>query len=96
LHGAPVYNSYSPIWDAAGLSASQFEAVEDPEIRAQVIDEHKEAISCGATGAPAFRISDNAMALTGAHPMHLFRRWINKALDRHYSAASGVTPGSYG
>jgi hypothetical protein len=34
------------------------------------------------------------MALTGAHPMHLFRRWINKALDRHYSAASGVTPGS--
>ncbi len=70
------------IWDAAGLSASQFEAVEDPEIRAQVVDEHKEAISCGATGAPVFRTSDNAMALTGAHPMHLFRRWINKAFDR--------------
>ena len=70
------------IWDAAGLSAAQFEAVEDPEIRTQVIDEHNEAISCGATGAPSFRTSDNDLALTGAHSMHLFRRWINRALDR--------------
>ena len=75
-------NTLRQIWDVAGLSASQFEAVEDPEIRAQVIDEHREALSCGATGAPAFRTSDNDLALTGAHPMHLFRRWINRALDR--------------
>jgi len=70
------------IWDDAGLSSSQFEAVEDPDLRVQVIDEHNEAINCGATGAPAFRTSDNDMALTGAHPMQLFRRWINRALDR--------------
>ncbi len=74
------------IWGAAGLSASEFEAVEDPEIHAQIINEHKEAISCGATGAPAFRTSDNDLALTGAHPMHLLRRWINKALDRDTTA----------
>ncbi len=77
-----IHSDLLQIWDDAGLSSSQFEAVEDPDLRVQVIDEHNEAINCGATGAPAFRTSDNDMALTGAHPMQLFRRWINRALDR--------------
>jgi predicted DsbA family dithiol-disulfide isomerase len=74
------------IWDAAGLSASQFEVVEDPDIRAEVISEHQQALDCGATGAPAFRMSTNDLALTGAHAMPLFRRWINKELERLGSA----------
>lgn len=70
------------IWEAAGLNPDQFELSESPELREETINEHNEAVRCGANGAPAFRTADNDTVLVGAHSMDLFRRWINKAIER--------------
>ncbi len=74
------------LWEQAGLSPADLAIADAPDIRNQVIDEHNEAVACGANGAPAFRTSDNDTVLVGAHPMHLFRRWVANALGREERA----------
>ena len=70
------------LWQGVGLSVDDLAIAERPEIEEEIINEHKEAVACGASGAPSFRTADNDTALTGAHPMPLLRRWVNRALAR--------------
>lgn len=69
------------LWDDAGLPADGFGRREDPELLRRVIDEHNEAVECGASGVPAFRMEGIDAVITGAHPIELFRRWIGRALE---------------
>ena len=69
------------IWDACGLDAAEFERSRKPEFMKRVIDEHNEALMCGASGAPAFRMSHQDVAIVGAHPVETLQRWINRVLD---------------
>ncbi len=74
-------------WKEVGLPESAFESRNDPSILQEVIDDHNEALECGATGAPAMRLADNASAITGAHPEDLYRSWIQRSLARRAQAA---------
>ncbi len=69
------------IWDACGLDATLFDQSRNPELLKRVVDEHNEAMTCGASGAPAFRMSHQDVAIVGALPMETLRRWINRVLD---------------
>lgn len=69
------------IWSEAGLPDDEFERCRNPELLNRIIEEHNEAISVGASGAPAFRMSHHDVAITGAHPVPTLSRWINRVLD---------------
>lgn len=68
------------IWNDVGLGEADFEKTRNPDFLKQVIDEHNEAINFGATGAPAFRMAHQDIAVTGAHPMPTLSRWVNRML----------------
>ena len=70
------------LWKEVGLPEEAFETRHDPSILEEVVDDHNEALSCGATGAPAMRLADNPAAITGAHPIELYRHWIERSLAR--------------
>lgn len=69
------------LWRESGLPDADFARSEDPELLKRVIDEHNEALECGATGVPAFRMEGVDAVITGAQPVELFRRWIGRALE---------------
>jgi len=69
------------IWGECGLPSEEFERARNPELLKTVIDEHNEALSYGASGAPAFRMSHHDVAIVGAHPVEVLSRWINRVLD---------------
>ena len=70
------------IWEEAELPPDGLARSEQPEILRQVLDEHNEAVECGANGVPAFRSADNEAVITGAQPIEVFRNWVNRLLDR--------------
>jgi predicted DsbA family dithiol-disulfide isomerase len=70
------------LWEEAELPPDGLARSEQPEILRQVFDEHNEAVECGANGVPAFRTEDNEAVITGAHPLELFRGWVNRLLGR--------------
>jgi predicted DsbA family dithiol-disulfide isomerase len=47
----------------------------------QVSEEHSEALELGVGGVPAAQIAGKEVAITGAHPAELYRRWIQKQLE---------------
>ena len=67
-------------WSEAELPRDAFVAWEDPEITKQIIAEHEEALSLGATGVPAVRLVGNDAVIVGAHPLELYRRWVDRTL----------------
>ena len=69
-------------WAEAELPADAFDAREDPEILQQIVAEHEEAVACGATGVPAARLVGNDAVITGAHPLEVFRHWVDRTLAR--------------
>lgn len=69
------------IWDECGLDASEFDRSNNPELLKSTIDQHNEALNCGANGAPAFRLSHNNAAIVGAHPVATLSRWIKRAIQ---------------
>ena len=75
------------LWREAGLSEADFATREDPALLEQILDEHNEAIEMGATGVPAVRLADSEIAIVGAQPTAIYRRWIERTL-----AAGGVAP----
>jgi predicted DsbA family dithiol-disulfide isomerase len=76
------------LWEEAGLPAGGFAAAEDPAILAQVLADHKEALRLGVSGVPAVRLADGHVAVVGAHPVDLYRRWVARAIAAH--GAAGV------
>ena len=69
------------IWDECGLDANEFDRSSNPEHLKTTIDQHNEALNCGANGAPAFRLSHINAAIVGAHPVATLSRWIKRSID---------------
>lgn len=76
------------LWAGAGLPEAAFAVSREPEIEALVLREHAEGREQGATGVPAIRRIDNEAVIVGAHPEALYRRWIDRSLER----GDGVVP----
>ena len=66
------------LWCEVGLPESEFARSEDPALLERILDEHNEALEVGVTGVPAVRMADDDVAIVGAHPVSLYRRWIAK------------------
>ncbi len=77
------------LWAAEGLCEADFAISHSPEIEAQVLREHAEAQAEGAGGVPAIKRIDNDAVIVGAHPEALYRRWIDRSLER----GEGLVPG---
>jgi predicted DsbA family dithiol-disulfide isomerase len=70
------------LWDELGLPGADFDIAHNDEINASVFRDHEEARELGATGVPAIRRIDNDAVIVGAHPEELYRRWIERSLER--------------
>jgi len=69
------------IWAEAGLPEAELVRAADPELLGQVSAEHNQAIELGVGGVPAMQMDGAEIAITGAQPVELYRRWINKRLE---------------
>jgi predicted DsbA family dithiol-disulfide isomerase len=69
------------LWEEVGLPAGGLARAGASEVLAQVMEDHKEAVACGADGVPAFRSEGTNTVITGAHPLDLFRRWVRRLLQ---------------
>jgi predicted DsbA family dithiol-disulfide isomerase len=73
------------LWAEVGLPEAAFDVALRPETADLVMAEHHEARECGATGVPAVRLADNPAIIVGAHPLELYRRWVDRTLERRES-----------
>lgn len=69
-------------WKGARLSMAEFPQLSDPKIGQSVLEEHREALECGATGVPGVRLRENPAIVVGAQPVEVYRRWIERQLAR--------------
>ena len=69
------------IWNECGFTEGDFERWSNPEHLKATVDEHNEALNCGANGAPAFRLAHINAAIVGAQPVATLSRWIQRAID---------------
>jgi predicted DsbA family dithiol-disulfide isomerase len=76
------------LWDELALPTDAFEICTTSELLDEVLTDHREALECGATGVPAVRLEGNPAVIVGAHPIELYRRWVDRSLER----ASGGEP----
>ncbi len=70
------------LWRESDLADGEFESMDDPALLQQVLDEHNEALALGANGVPAIMLMGTDAVITGAHPRALYRRWIDRTLER--------------
>lgn len=70
------------IWASCGLPDAEFARSRDPELLETVLREHNEALAAGASGAPAFRMADQDVAVMGALPVATLQRWVSRALAK--------------
>jgi predicted DsbA family dithiol-disulfide isomerase len=70
------------VWQEAGLPGEAFEETHAAWVEPAILREHGEARALGATGVPAIRRIDNDAVIVGAHPPELYRRWIERSLER--------------
>jgi predicted DsbA family dithiol-disulfide isomerase len=68
------------LWKELGLDADAFARREDPALLQLVLDEHNAAVELGVTGVPTVMIDGQNVPITGAHPLSLYRRWLDRAL----------------
>jgi predicted DsbA family dithiol-disulfide isomerase len=68
------------IWRECGLEPAGFEHTGDEDLLQQVLEEHREAMKFGVNGVPAIMLEGNDVAITGAHPRELYRRWIDRTI----------------
>ncbi|MCP4903939.1 MAG: hypothetical protein GY910_03080 [bacterium] len=80
------------LWLEQGLAAADFEVAHLDEIEAQVLYEHDQAREWGANGVPAIRRADNDAVIVGAHPEELYRRWIDRSLERGEGLVEAGSP----
>ena len=78
------------LWAELELPEAAYEVSARPETLERVLAEHREAGLAGATGVPAIRLADNPAIIVGAHPSALYRRWIERSLERHAEAEAGT------
>jgi predicted DsbA family dithiol-disulfide isomerase len=77
------------LWLDVGLDEADFADAQDPELLQAVIDDHNEALECGATGVPAVRLEDNPAATVGAHPIDTYRSWIDRTIAQRGADTGG-------
>ena len=70
------------LWRESGLPEGGFAAMDDAELRRQVVAEHQEALDLGATGVPSLRVWDSDAVVTGALPLATYRRWVARTRAR--------------
>lgn len=70
------------LWLGEGLPAEAFERARSPEIEAEIRNAFEAASEAGVTGVPAIRRIDNEAIIVGAQPEELYRRWIERSLER--------------
>jgi len=69
------------LWREVELPEAELERVTDPELMRRVGEEHNAAVEMGVSGVPAVRMVGNDVAITGAQPLEIYRRWVRRALD---------------
>jgi len=69
------------IWAECALPPGELQRVTDPELMARIASEHNEAVEMGVGGVPAVRMLGNDVAITGAQPLEIYRRWVHRALE---------------
>lgn len=70
------------LWSELPLPGKTFSFADSEEIKAAIFRDFEEAREYEATGGPAIRRIDNDAAIVGAHPEELYRRWIDRSLER--------------
>jgi predicted DsbA family dithiol-disulfide isomerase len=78
------------LWLEAELPPAAFGSRDDPALLERILDEHHEALEAGATGVPALRLADNPAIVVGAHPLELYRRWVQRVLAARREASGGA------
>ena len=78
------------LWSELELPAERFDERDDPELLRAVVNDHQEALELGATGVPAVRLVGNDAVIVGAHPVELYRRWIQRAEAQRSEASAGA------
>lgn len=68
------------VWHEAGLPDDAFERAADPALLSQTLREHDDAIELGVTGVPAVMAAGSGAFVTGAQPLAVYRRWIERLL----------------
>ena len=68
------------LWSEVGLPDSALALAQDPGVLQAILNEYEEARALGAHGVPAVRREDNPAVIVGAHPIALYRRWIERSL----------------
>ena len=70
------------LWAAEGLPEAAFAVSREAKVEEAIFRDHDEAKEWGANGVPAIRRIDNDAVIVGAHPEALYRRWIDRSLER--------------
>jgi predicted DsbA family dithiol-disulfide isomerase len=68
------------LWREVGLDPAGFERSLDADVADRVLAEHNEAVELGVGGVPSVRADGSDVAITGAHPVEMYRRWVKKLL----------------
>ncbi|MDH3212565.1 MAG: DsbA family protein [Myxococcales bacterium] len=66
------------LWRELGLPEEEFGRIDDPALLRETLAQHREALEAGVTGVPAVRLVGNDAVIVGAHPLELYRRWIER------------------
>jgi predicted DsbA family dithiol-disulfide isomerase len=66
------------LWGEAELPEADFGAIDDPALLQETLAQHREAQEAGVTGVPAVRLVGNEAVIVGAHPLALYRRWVER------------------
>ena len=69
------------LWHEVGLPEAELSRAMAPELLGQIAREHNEAVELGIGGVPAVRMLGNDVAISGAQPLEVYRRWIRRTLD---------------
>jgi predicted DsbA family dithiol-disulfide isomerase len=74
-------HTLAALWREAGLPAAELATrVTEPALLREVTHEHNQAVELGISGVPAVRMVGNDVAISGAQPLEVYRRWVSRAL----------------
>jgi predicted DsbA family dithiol-disulfide isomerase len=76
------------LWAEVGLPEDEFVRIDDPALLREVLAQHREAQEAGVTGVPAVQLAGNDAVIVGAHPLDLYRRWVERTRARRGAPTS--------
>jgi predicted DsbA family dithiol-disulfide isomerase len=69
------------LWRQVGLPEAELQRATDPELLRLTSEEHNAAVELGIGGVPAVKLADDDVAISGAQPVEIYRRWITRRLE---------------